>query len=396
MKIRLYQDSRDFDSYKRFGSADLTAFSTTTDFDDPNIPEHIQPVGDVECGAFSCEYIASNKTKKEYDIQELFNRVPHTSLGVVPNDIFKEVIKNGLLVKGTNTYEKPFNSFWRADTDPSYDKFDSARSAMIQVESPMILYTNWYSEWTGLTPDSLMPLPKKSVSGHMYVSTGWVIPVSINGVLVFKIEWWGGQKNYMSREVFNYVVSQWGCGSVVFSDAEQDEKRKKTLLEKIKDLCVNVVLLLKQLIAQKQTIQSTTPPVNSPYNAPQSLKIDEKQVNTGSLLWNNKENSRHSVRVICDEEGLAVQDKNDLCATIGAESEWNPKAVGKKNFDGTRDYGIVQVNTRYWIGEGKLFPSTDYVLNHPAECVRWMCKEWKKGNKNWWYGWSNGSYKKYL
>src|SRR5689334_6112605 len=40
------------------------------------------------------------------------------------------------------------------------------------------------------------------------------------------------------------------------------------------------------------------------------------------LLWDTPEHARHSVRVLCDEEGLSVKDKNDLCATIGAESGW--------------------------------------------------------------------------
>ena len=112
--------------------------------------------------------------------------------------------------------------------------------------------------------------------------------------------------------------------------------------------------------------------------------------------WDTPVLARHSVRVIADEEGLTVEQKDTMCATIGAESGWRPGAVGKPNSNGTRDYGIVQVNSYWWIGVGKQFPSTDYVLTHPEECVRWMCKLWKQGKRNYWSAWNNGSYKKYL
>ncbi len=122
-------------------------------------------------------------------------------------------------------------------------------------------------------------------------------------------------------------------------------------------------------------------------------------VHNGEIMkydWSIPTKARHSVRVICDEEGLSLKDKNDLCATVGAESGWKPGAIGKPNSDGSRDYGIVQVNDKYWIGPGKKFESIDYVLTHPEECIRWMCKEWKAGHKNWWYGYKNGSYKNFL
>ena len=112
--------------------------------------------------------------------------------------------------------------------------------------------------------------------------------------------------------------------------------------------------------------------------------------------WDFPSNVRHSVRLIADEEGLTVEQKNTLCATVGAESGWKPSAKGKPNSNGTIDWGICQINDNLWIGEGKPFPSTDYVLSHPEECIRWMCGWWKKGKRNWWIAYKNGSYKKYL
>lgn len=161
-----------------------------------------------------------------------------------------------------------------------------------------------------------------------------------------------------------------------------------------------VLKLLSELVSKLFPPKTT---VNPPPEAPISPVVESKPDNTYNEVkealkydWSTQEKARHSVRVICDEEGLTVKDKNDLCATVGGESGWRPEAIGKINFDGTRDYGIVQVNEKYWIGKDKLFPSTDYVLNNPEVCVRWMCKQWKAGNKNWWYAYKNGSYKKYM
>lgn len=251
MKLRLYQDSRDLHSYQAFGSTLLLDLPSVKNFDDPTIAEKVQPIGDVRCGDYSVTYLAQNKTKKEYDMDALWSTVPHSRLGVIPNDIFSEVIKRGLKVKGTDTYDKPYNSYYRADTDPRYDKFDSTRSSQIQVDSPVIIYTSWYKEWLNLGPNAVMPIGKTPISGHMYVSTGWFDGDD------FVVEWWGGYTLRMPREVFNRAVGEYGCGAVVFSTLEQDLKRKKTVAESIRDLCVNALLLSRQLLTLLLTKQQT-------------------------------------------------------------------------------------------------------------------------------------------
>lgn len=120
-------------------------------------------------------------------------------------------------------------------------------------------------------------------------------------------------------------------------------------------------------------------------------------------LWDNPVNIRHSVRVICDEEGLTLEQKNSMCATIGGESGWKINIVhpnyvirnGVKTVSSI-DFGVCQINDYYHIGKGKDFPSSNYVLNNPEACVRWMCKLWKAGQRNLWIAYKSGSYKKYL
>jgi hypothetical protein len=130
---------------------------------------------------------------------------------------------------------------------------------------------------------------------------------------------------------------------------------------------------------------------------------------SGGLKWDTVENARHSVRVICDQMGLTVQQKNELCATVGAESGWQSyylsgprkgQPVKLENTDDgmvwSTDWGICQVNDYFHIGKGKSFPSVEYVLKNPETCIRWMAKQWKAGHANWWVAHSSGAYKSFL
>lgn len=176
--------------------------------------------------------------------------------------------------------------------------------------------------------------------------------------------------------------------------------KKKVLVEQQISLIKKILNLMFQLLPMLKVKEEIEKPNTIvPESLPQPEPITGPPWPVEKLTvydWSTPEKARKSVRIICDEEKLTLEQKNTMCATVGAESGWNPKAIGKPNKDGTRDYGIVQINTRYWIGKGKQFPSTDYVLTHPAECVRWMAKLWKQGKRNYWWAYNNGSYKQYL
>jgi hypothetical protein len=231
-----------------------------------------------------------------------------------------------------------------------------------------------------------MPEGKTPMNGHAFTIEGWK---KVNNEPMFMIQFWGGKRLYMPRDVFNRAMSKYGTQTWILATEEINTRRQKTILETIKDILINVVIKMKELLVLKGVDKPIEP-------KPQEVYNEVKETLMEKYDWSTQEKARHSTRVICDEEGLNVTEKNELCATVGGESAWKPNAIGKLNFDGTRDYGIIQLNEKYWIGEGKLFPSKEYVLQNPEECVRWMCKQWKAGNKNWWYAFKNGSYKKYM
>lgn len=159
-----------------------------------------------------------------------------------------------------------------------------------------------------------------------------------------------------------------------------------------------------------QPAPEPTKPVEPTKPAPQPSYNDILHSSTLFPEWDTVEKARHNVRAICDKKGMTLKDKNDLCATVGAESGWQSyylsgpqkgKPVIRQNRSLTGkvwsvDYGIAQINDWYHIGKGKDFPSSQYVLDHPTECIEWMCDMWKAGNKDWWIAHKNGSYKSFL
>ena len=114
-------------------------------------------------------------------------------------------------------------------------------------------------------------------------------------------------------------------------------------------------------------------------------------------LWSNKRDAKHSVRLICDEEGLKLAEKNLICAVIEAESNFNTNAVNRnKDKRESTDWGICQYNSYWYIGKGKPIASIDEAVNNPEKCVRVMIRQFKKGRLKDWVAFSSGLYKRYL
>lgn len=112
-------------------------------------------------------------------------------------------------------------------------------------------------------------------------------------------------------------------------------------------------------------------------------------------LWDTPEHAKHSVRVICDEFGFTLEQKNTMCATIMCESGFHIDAVNHNMSNGriaSTDYGICQWNDFYHATE--ITPNE--ALNNPQKAVRLMCQYWKRGQRDLWIAYKSGAYKKYL
>lgn len=260
--IKFKHDSRDKKFYQKFGQ--VIDFPNEIDFDSAQFDD-VQPIGDVKCTCYTTCDIAEDQENRVFDIQDLWNRIPQSQFGAEPREVLSEAVKNGLLPQGQTERVKDWKSYWSAISGPK-DYFDNVRSAMMVSQSPVGVATYWYSEW--LSP-SILPVGKTTLNGHMYSIEGWK---QINGEPMLIVEAWVGRKLYMSREVFNKAMSPYGMGAWVLSTSEIDERIKINFLEKIKDACINVIILLKQLIIVKSV------PVEKPLSPePQQVYNEVKE-----------------------------------------------------------------------------------------------------------------------
>lgn len=123
-------------------------------------------------------------------------------------------------------------------------------------------------------------------------------------------------------------------------------------------------------------------------------------VDTLAPDWSTQQNAYHNVRVLCDLANLNVTEKNLICACVYQESRFKNSALNNnKNAQGqivSTDYGICQVNDYYHIGQGKDFPSVQYVLDNPDKVVQWMISMYQHGLLKQWVSYSSGAYQQWL
>lgn len=112
--------------------------------------------------------------------------------------------------------------------------------------------------------------------------------------------------------------------------------------------------------------------------------------------WTTATGNRHNVRVIADQEGLTVAQKNLMSQVIHCESGYNPQAINynKDPITGkitSTDHGICQWNDYF---HGKEISPTD-ATNDPEKAVRLMCTYIKAGRISQWSCYKLGLYKNY-
>lgn len=149
---------------------------------------------------------------------------------------------------------------------------------------------------------------------------------------------------------------------------------------------------MKKITLEEAIDESVTPdevPTEIPPETPKIAPVEPPK-----YLWDNPTNVRHSVRVICDEEGLTIGEKNVICACIHQESQFDTKAKNK-NKDGSWDLGLCQYNSYWYVEKAKLI-TEDQAMNDPEFCVRLMIKRYRQGFLRDWVSYKSGAYKKYL
>lgn len=259
-KINLRYDSRDQIFHQKFGQ--VLDFPDELNLDTP-LYDDVQPVGNVQCTCYTTCDMAEDQTGIAYDIDDLWKRVPKYSDGADPRDVLGKAVSQkedgGLLPKGESVRVKKWKSYWRGDLG-IHDPFDNVRSTLLLARTPIGVGTFWYDEWFNQV---ILPIGKTASAAHMYNIEGWK---QINGQPHFIIEAWLGRKILMPRETFNEAMKPLGMQTWVLSTSEIDAKRIKSLTEIIKDLMVNLIIKLRDMI-KTYKVEPVVPAPSMP-NAP--------------------------------------------------------------------------------------------------------------------------------
>ena len=108
----------------------------------------------------------------------------------------------------------------------------------------------------------------------------------------------------------------------------------------------------------------------------------------------------HAVRVLCDEEGLTLSDKNTICACIFQESQFSNLAVHEnKNAAGvvlSTDFGICQINDYWHVKKYHDFASAQDIVANPTKAVVFMIDALKHGTLKQWVSYSSKAYLEWL
>ena len=254
MTTILRQDKRDKHGH---------VFGQVTDIPDefilPITDSPIEAPEEVDCTAISTCIVAESQTGKKYDIKELWNRVKNkTQFGADPRDTLGEAVKNGIkTIDGT--LDKRWTGYVRCDSG-AFNASQNIQSMILTTNSAIMVNTNFYNNW--LQPvNTVLPIGENVISGHSWaVISGWK---KVNGVSVFIVNFWQGYTLLMPFNVLDDALSKWGCTAFILTTKDIGDKIRLSLMEKIRDFCVNVILALQRLIILKKTMPTATPLVDN-------------------------------------------------------------------------------------------------------------------------------------
>ncbi|KAG5671030.1 hypothetical protein PVAND_001248 [Polypedilum vanderplanki] len=92
--------------------------------------------------------------------------------------------------------------------------------------------------------------------------------------------------------------------------------------------------------------------------------------------------------------GIPQSQLRDWACLVQHESSYNSKAKGGPNKNGSYDYGIFQINSKYWCGIGKVggdcnLNCNSLLTDDISDDIRCAKIIYKRHNFSAWYGWVN-------
>lgn len=424
---KVWRDRKNYSHRKTLGAAPVVT-----------LPRELLAVTDIlnqgdspECTAFSAAAIRESMTGVKYDPQaqwehELqFMGVTSADGAEIRTQLAVGVEVGFTPLAGGPPTDKASAFFW-ITREWGQDWFDAIRLTQYQLYQkygkviPVSIGLDWFRDWDN-TPNGIVPLSQSALlGGHDVKGAGFeTFSLDNEDYIVIQNSWGTGFGDNglfrFNRAAANKFFGTYGIGYWL-DDPSLQIKR----LGLLASLLANLVDLYNAIIGVKTAPQVVpivpTPPVPIPTPVPPvPAPLPTPPTPVSRFTWDTPAAACHSVRLICDEMDIPVTPtfdvdgklylfKDVVCACIQVESGFNPARIhqnmssvaqGTPTVQST-DYGIVQVNDFYHIGKGKDFPSSDYVLANPEECVRWMIKMFLAGKMNLWVSFTSRAYKAYL
>lgn len=309
---------------------------------------------------------------------------------IQPDPMTPELIDKGLEFLN----DKEIGHEWIFTNTPNTEDRISQLKWALERGTVCVSVTAWYQDENGLYIDGGKP------NGHWCClidlelgEDGKIYPIIIDS---YDLILYGKSTAYFKKLHPDHKMTLAKRFTLTPKKPSLTPEKKRWFLDQILDVLKKLFNIQTQVdklkIQEEQAIKTpTTAPVvvTTPFPEPVAPKY----------LWDTPVNARHSIRVICDEEGLNLANKDIICKVINGESGFKNTAINRnKNAKGvvtSTDWGICQINDYFHVGVGKTFSSVDDILQHPDKAVRFMVKMAKVGKLNLWVAYSSGSYKNY-
>lgn len=415
LKPRRYKDHRRYSFPHTFGNTtSLFAIDLDAGLTNPNqnIPDPVfgNPAYPNGCTAFTTTDIATDEDKVVYNpgftyTQTLLIANEPMGSACTLQDSVKSSIVYGLEQKGENAEQALWHrrgSYFEVHPVFGQDYFDSLWSAMCLKQKSISVGTPWFPELTnavGGIVDDIQIRPTDD--WHNWKACGVKI---INGQPHLKVKAWTGLKlgdngfYYFSRGTVNDLMAVKGTDALMTQKASPANAQNVRL--SVFEVLVSYYYRLLGLLAKAP--EASQVPQNAPVSVPITKPIEIiMPPNIDTLLpWNTisslSHENWHNVRVLCDLEGLTSTMKEELCATVWGESEFNTHArLDNKDKNGrvwSIDAGICQWNS-YWHSKEI---STEEAFNDPEKAVRLMCKYFLNGQASDWVAYKSGRYLQFV
>lgn len=251
--------------------------------------------------------------------------------------------------------------------------------------------TAWYQDDKGLYADNGQPNTHWCTLIRIDEENGEYYPVIIDS---YDMILYGKSTAYVKKLHPDHQIYMAKRYNIV---PKLTEEKRKSFLAILADILKKLLNIQTEVDKLKEKEEAE---VKVPVTAPIVVTTPFPEPVAPKYLWDTQRNTAHSVRVICDDEGLNFANKDIITAVVAGESEFKNTAINRnRNSAGvvtSTDWGVCQINDYWHVGKGKEFSSVDEILTKPEKAVRFMIRMSKAGKLNLWIAYKNGSYKKYL